>query len=190
MNKIIEADLYRYGKLMNLSGLIKGIIKHQEFRYVYFLRKANKYKKYSLKGIITRRALHWMRIKFGFQVDLGVEIGEGFYIGHIGTIIIENGTTLGSNCNIAHNVSICQISVNGIKGYPTLGDKVWVGTGSVIVGKIMIGSNVLISPNTFINFDIPDNSIVIGNPAKVIHVDYDPTQGYINIVVLKTYVFY
>ena len=54
-----------------------------------------------------------------------------------------------------------------------------MGTNSVIVGRITIGNNVLIAPNTFVNFDVPNNSIVIGNPAKIISKE-KATEGYIN----------
>ena len=53
------------------------------------------------------------------------------------------------------------------------------GANAVIVGKINIGNNVLIAPNSYVNFDVPDNSIVIGNPGKIIHKD-NATEGYIN----------
>lgn len=68
------------------------------------------------------------------------------------------------------------------KGNPVIGDKVWIGSGSVIVGKISIGNNVLIAPNSFINKNIPDNSITIGNPVKIISNE-KATQNYINFVV-------
>ena len=42
-----------------------------------------------------------------------------------------------------------------------------------------IGNNVLIAPNSYVNFDVPDNSIVIGNPGKIIHKD-NATEDYIN----------
>jgi serine O-acetyltransferase len=47
------------------------------------------------------------------------------------------------------------------------------------VGKIVIGDNVLIAPNSYVNFDVPSHSIVIGNPAKIISRN-NPTEGYIN----------
>lgn len=53
-------------------------------------------------------------------------------------------------------------------GSPTVGNNVVVQTNAVIVGKINIGNDVLIAPNAFVNFDLPDGSIVIGNPAKII----------------------
>ena len=67
-----------------------------------------------------------------------------------------------------------------LKGVPTLGDNVWMGTGSIIIGKIQIGSNVLIAPNAFVNFSVPSNSTVIGNPARIIHMNNNPVDGYIN----------
>jgi len=65
------------------------------------------------------------------------------------------------------------------KGSPVLGDFVWVGINAAIVGNVRIGNDVLIAPNSYINFDVPDHSIVIGNPGKIIHKE-NATEGYIN----------
>ena len=43
----------------------------------------------------------------------------------------------------------------------------------------IIGDNVLIAPNTYVNFDVPGNSIVTGNPA-VIKEHVNATEGYVN----------
>lgn len=48
-----------------------------------------------------------------------------------------------------------------------------------IVGKIKIGNDVLIAPNSFVNVDVPDHSIVIGNPCIIKH-KIDATKDYIN----------
>ena len=64
------------------------------------------------------------------------------------------------------------------KGAPQIGNCVSVGINSTIVGNIKIGNNVLIAPNSFVNFDVPDNSVVIGNPG-VIHHKENATEGYI-----------
>ena len=61
---------------------------------------------------------------------------------------------------------------------------VWMGTGSVIVGNITINDNVLIAPNSYVNFDVPSHSLVMGNPAKIIPRE-NPTESYINHI--KTY---
>ncbi len=58
-------------------------------------------------------------------------------------------------------------------------DDVWVGTNAVIVGGITIGNNVLIAPNSYVTQDVPDNSIVRGNPMQIISNE-KATEGYIN----------
>ena len=52
---------------------------------------------------------------------------------------------------------------------------------ATIVGKVVIGDDVLIAPNAFVNCDVPSHSIVIGNPSQIHHKDF-ATQGYINNV--------
>lgn len=50
---------------------------------------------------------------------------------------------------------------------------------AVIVGKIKIGNNVLIAPNAYVSFDVPSNSVVIGNPGQITPKE-NATEGYIN----------
>ena len=115
--------------------------------------------------------------KFGFQI--GGKIGKGFYIGHFGTIVVNTETVIGQNCNIAHGVTIGVTRRGKNAVVPFIGNNVWLGTGSVIVGKINIGNNVLIAPNAYVNFDVPDNSMVIGNPG-ILKPSQNATLGYIN----------
>lgn len=60
-----------------------------------------------------------------------------------------------------------------------IGDNVMMCRNSIIIGGVNIGNNVLIAPGAFVNFDVPDNSIVIGNPGKIIERDSSPTDKYI-----------
>lgn len=68
------------------------------------------------------------------------------------------------------------------KGYPTIGDRVWVGVNAVIVGKVTIGDDVMIAPNSFVNIDIPSHPVVFGNPCIIKHRDWS-TAGYVNNIV-------
>lgn len=182
-NGIIKEDLYRYGGLTGIKGLLKGLT-IPGFRYMYILRKAGKYKRKSAAGLIYRFILRHYSIKYGIQIPIGTKIGKGFYIGHFGTIVVNINSLIGRNCNIAHNVTIGMANRGTRKGAPVLGDNIWIGTGSVIVGKVNIGDNVLIAPLSYVNFDIPANSIVLGNPARVIERS-NATEGYINWVLDK-----
>lgn len=177
MNRLIKADLFRYGGLTGMKGFMKGIF-IPGFRFMCILRKISESRRYSLKWLILTFLKSIYTYKYGFQIPSNTEIGEGFYIGHFGTIVINGKVKIGKNCNIAHCVTIGQANRGKLKGYPTIGDFVWIGTGSVIVGNIKVGSNVLIAPNSFVNHDVPDNSIVLGNPCKIISKE-NPCDGYI-----------
>lgn len=180
MKRTIKADLYRYGALTGFTGLLKGL-KFPGFRFTYILRKASQHSKFSIAGIFWRLLLRKYSFKYGFQIHPSTQIGEGLYIGHFGALGINPDAKIGRNCNIDYGVTIGQVNTGKHKGCPVIGDKVWIGSNAVIVGKIQIGSNVLIAPNAFVNFDVPDNSVVIGNPGQI-HQKDNPTDG--NIVYL------
>ena len=63
-------------------------------------------------------------------------------------------------------------------GVPTIGNQVAIGINATVIGNIIIGNDVMIAPNSFVNFDVPSHSIVIGNPG-VIHHKEKATAGYI-----------
>ena len=126
-----------------------------------------------------RILLQRYQIKYGYQIYPKTQIGAGLYLGHWGALVINPLAKIGKNCNIAQGVTIGQQNRGKKAGYPTIGNEVWIGTNAVIVGNIHIGNNVLIAPNSYVNFDVPDNSIVIGNPAQIISND-EATKDYIN----------
>lgn len=176
MLQIIKEDLYRLmPNEYNLEKLFKGL-SNQGFRYLFFSRLTDKNKN-GIKHFILKLFIRHYRYKYGFQFSTK-NIGGGFYIGHFGTIVISVNAKIGRNCNIAHNVTI-GVARGKREGAPKIGDYVWIGTGAVIVGNIKVGNNVLIAPNTFVNFDVPDNSLVIGNPGKIIPKE-NPTKNYIH----------
>ena len=108
-------------------------------------------------------------------VDDGVSIGDDTKIWHFSHIM--KGTTIGKNCNIAQGVTIAQANRGKNEGVPVIGDEVWIGINATIVGNIHIGNDVLIAPLSYVNFDIPDNAVVMGNPAKIIN--YNTSAVYI-----------
>lgn len=181
MNKVIKADLYRYGGLTGWKGLLRGFFSHPNFRYIYYFRKCTEFDKHSIRGIFFRLLKKRCSFRYGYEIRSLAQIGEGFYLSdHRGYVVIGEAK-IGKNCNVAHAVTIGRAYKNGKIGFPVIGDHVWIGTGSVLVGAINIGRNVLIAPNSYVNFNVPDNSIVIGNPGKIIEKE-NPTKYYINYV--------
>lgn len=107
------------------------------------------------------------------------EIGPGLYIGHPYGITINAAAKLGKNINIHKGATIGQENRGKRKGTPVIGDEVWIGINATVVGNIKIGSDVLIAPNSYVNQDVPDHSIVFGNPCIIKHRE-NATEEYIN----------
>lgn len=145
--------------------------------YIYFFRKANETRNRLLR-IFWISILHLIKLQTGIQIPIGTMIDKGLRILHFDTIVVNPGTVIGKNFNIAQGVLIGN-SAGKHAGVPTIGDNVYCGANSIIIGGIKIGNDVLIAPGSFVNFDVPDNSIVIGNPGKIIPRGSSPTKKYI-----------
>ena len=176
-NTVFEKDLYRWYGAAGES-LKARLFRPYEIRYMYWLRKVQNATNPISKNF-AKLKLHNLSLKTQLQIPSATKIGEGFYIGHTGRVIINSNAVIGKNVNVATGVTIGQENRGKRQGCPTIGDNVWIGTNAVLVGKITIGTDVLIAPLSYVNFDVPDHSIVIGNPAKIIHRE-NATDGYIN----------
>ena len=167
---LIKSDLYRYVGRYTFLDLIFNYLTNPGFKYMFNHRKCNYYRnKNKLKFVFYRANLNRLKLKYGYEISNNAQIDYGFYIGHLGPIIINPNAKLGRNINISSGVTIGQQNRGKKCGVPTIGDKVFIGANSVIVGKIDIGDNVLIAPCSYVNFDVPSNSIVIGNPGEIIY---------------------
>lgn len=175
----INSDLFRMGGKVDRISLITNIILNPAFKYIYIHRKCNFYRnKNKIKYIFYRIRLYRLNLKYGFEISNKADIGNGFKIDHRGSIVINPNAKLGKNVNVTSGVLIGQQNRGVKSGSPIIGNNVWIGANSSIVGKVNIGDNVMIAPGTFINFDVPSNSIVLGNPG-IIKRSVNATTGYI-----------
>lgn len=174
---VFQKDLYRYYGDRK-ETLRERLFRPIELRYIKVLRRAQASSNPFCRAYYKLR-LRRLAEKSHIQIPVSTQIGEGFYIGHTGRVVINPNAKLGKNINLGTGVTIGQENRGERKGVPTLSDNVWVGTNAVLVGKITIGTDVLIAPLTFVNFDVPPHSIVVGNPAKIIHRE-NATEGYLN----------
>ena len=162
-------DLSRYGDKK---------IDRDKRTFLKWLRKCQ-FSTNRMSTIISRFFFRRIKRKLNIEIFGKTSIGPGLYIGHPYGITINAGAKIGSNCNIHRGVLIGQENRGKRKGVPTIGDEVWIGANSVIVGKVTIGNDVLIAPNAFVNCDVPPHSIVFGNPC-IIKSKENATQEYLN----------
>lgn len=146
-------------------------------RCMFWLRAEQCSKSFVIRSLATL-FLKFYRLFFGLELGHGKNIGPGFYLGHAWNITINSGAIIGSNCNIHKGVVIGQCNRGARKGAPVIGNNVWIGANAVVVGHVIIGDDVLIAPNAYINCDVPSHSVVIGNPCTIKHRD-NATENYI-----------
>jgi serine O-acetyltransferase len=92
-------------------------------------------------------------------------IGRDFHIIHAeGSLSIHPEAVIGDRCGVMHNVTI---GTNMRDGAPVIGDDVFIGVNSTVLGKIRIGDRVRIGANTAVTTNVPSDSIVIGSPARI-----------------------
>lgn len=179
LKEIINSDLFRMGGDISKKALLINILLNPEFKFIYIHRKCNYYRdKNKFKYIFYRIKLYRLNLKYGFEISNRAKIGKGFKIDHRGAIVINPNAVLGKNVNVTSGVLIGQQNRGKKCGSPIIGNNVWIGANSSIVGKVKIGDNVMIAPGTFINFDVPSNSIVFGNPGIIKECEM-ATNGYI-----------
>lgn len=111
----------------------------------------------------------WSRLNWRYGLKISPNTcGKGLFITHIigGGIRIAARTQVGENCIIG---PFCILGTkSSFYNVPQVGDNVEICMGAKIYGKVHIGDNSIICPNSVVINDVPPNSIVSGVPAKLI----------------------
>ncbi|MDD2679520.1 MAG: DapH/DapD/GlmU-related protein [Candidatus Omnitrophica bacterium] len=108
----------------------------------------------------------------GVEIGDNVEIGSNSCIdrGTFGNTIIGKGTKIDNLVHIAHNVIVGEdciiVAFAGLGGGVKIGDRCFIGFGALIRDGITIGSDSTIGMGSVVTKDVPEGSIVMGNPAK------------------------
>lgn len=168
---LLEADLSRYGGKKKAGRYLS--------RFHRLFRKACTTKNPIIQAWY-RFLLSKHSAKHHLEIGYQCKIGKGLYLGHSYNITVNPHAVIGQYCTLNKGVTIGRENRGSRKGAPTIGNKVWIGANSTVVGNINIGDDVLIASNTLVNHDIPSHSIVIGNPC-IIKASKNATQDYITI---------
>jgi serine O-acetyltransferase len=98
-------------------------------------------------------------------IDPGAEIGPGLLIPHSGPILVHGLTKIGADCCLSH---VCTIGSGPSPGGATIGDHVWIGCHSSIIGPVTIGNDVTIAANSLVITNVPTGATAIGVPARIL----------------------
>lgn len=174
----LEADRARMTTPVCFRDFIFKTEKYYIWKYIKCLRRTeyiNNTQRGVLRKILYAFYLRWL-LKLQRQTQLFVPpnvFGPGLFIPHLGRILISPIAEIGSNCTIRPGLLI-GANFGGVinpKVQKTIiGDNVEFAEGCKILCR-KIGSNVRVAPNTVILKNIPENSVVYGNPCEIIPMD-------------------
>ena len=110
------------------------------------------------------------QIDFPGQISFGKQV----FINHSFTAMSIGGIELGDNVQIGPHVTIVTDNHDLQQRYVlkcrtvVIGDNAWIGAGATIMPGVHIGKNAVIAGGAVVTKDVPENTVVGGNPAKVI----------------------
>lgn len=114
--------------------------------------------------VVYRILQHWTRV----QIPVRVDIKGGIKISHFSDIVIVGKSSISKSLTIIQGVSIGRGFNKKNYGSPSIGDNVILFPGAKVSDNITIGNKVIIGAKAVVSTDIPSNSVVAGNPARVI----------------------
>lgn len=118
--------------------------------------------------VIPRLLSYIARFLTGIEIHPAARIGAGFFIDHGMGVVIGETSEIGEEVLLYQGVTLGGTGKEKGKRHPTLGNHVVVGTGAKILGPIKIGDYVKIGANSVVLKSVPDYSVVVGVPGKII----------------------
>ena len=95
----------------------------------------------------------------------GTRIGAGLKLIHPTNIMVGSGVVIGEDCLIFHDVTL---GTGQIPGTPKIGSKVDVYPGARVLGGVKIGDHSMVGANCVVTRDVPQDSVVVSPPSRVI----------------------
>ena len=116
---------------------------------------------------VARFLSHLNRFLTGIEIHPGARIGRRFFIDHGSGVVIGETAEIGDDVLIYQGVVLGGVSLEKKKRHPTIGNRVLIGTGSILLGPISIGDDAKIGAASLVIKDVPANTVAVGVPARV-----------------------
>jgi serine O-acetyltransferase len=158
----IRADLATYEGSWSSQGFWVMLV-YRLGRWRYTIKNSMVRKPFSF---VYKALYKFVQILTGVELPCEVPVGKNFRIDHFGDIIVSGYASFGDDCILRNGVTIGLKNIEE-KAAPHIGNKVNIGAGAKILGNITIGNNVDIGANAVVISPVPDNSIAVGVPAKI-----------------------
>lgn len=117
--------------------------------------------------LLYRRSYRRARNRYGIEIPHSVVLGRRVRVEHQGGIVVHGNAVIGDDVIIRQGVTIGNRHLERPDDAPTIGNRVNIGSGAVILGAITIGDDVSIGSNAVVLDDVPAGSTVVGPRAAI-----------------------
>jgi serine O-acetyltransferase len=117
--------------------------------------------------LLHRFLSFFVRNFYGIELQPTTVVGRRLEIAHQHGIVIHPRAVIGDDCLLRQGVSLGGLRPGPVSRAPTLGNRVEVGAGAMIIGRIRIGDDVVIGPNAVVTTHVPPGSIVASPPSRI-----------------------
>ena len=116
--------------------------------------------------LVHRVASALITALYGIELPTAARIGRRLSLPHPQGVVLVGGSTIGDDCMVRHNVTLGAGS-HDRGGFPTVGDRVEIGPGAIVMGEVTVGDEVKIGPGAVVITDVPSGGRALAPAASV-----------------------
>ncbi len=156
--EVIAKDIYARKNfnpslMHQMYSLSKELLTNKYFRTLFYFRT---------NGFFSKFLRIFYPKESSFIIDVNTKIGGGLQLAHPYSTIL-NAEKIGENVYVNHLVTVGE--KNGKR--PIIEDGVKLYANSIVIGGITVGKNAIIGAGAVVVKDVPENAVMVGNPAKM-----------------------
>ena len=152
------------------KSTLEVILCYPGLHAIWFHRIAHKL--YKRGWILLSRIINtFSRFLTGIDIHPGAKLGSGLFIDHGMGVVIGETAEIGKNVTLYQGVTLGGTGKERGKRHPTLGDNIVVASGAKVLGSFTVGSNSKIGAGSVVLTEVPENSVVVGIPGRIVIQD-------------------
>jgi len=116
-----------------------------------------------------RTMFRYIRNHYAIDLHPQATVGRRILLAHPAGIVIHGSAVIGDDCVIRQNATLGALNGEGGRGLeaPQLGRKVHIGCGAAVLGRVVIGDDARIGPNTVVMIDVPAGATVFASTPRM-----------------------
>ncbi len=129
--------------------------------------------------LLARWLSNFTRFLTNIEIHPGATIGKHFFIDHGAGVVIGETAEIGDDVLMYQGVVLGGTTLEKKKRHPTIGNRVVLGAGSIILGAITLGDDVRVGSGSVVVQPVPAGTTVVGVPGRVVEDRHKPLADYL-----------